>query len=375
MTLQGGTELERGAEALDQFESALDEWLLLTAAALVGMGAAAHEEVCRYAAERRAFGGIIGGYQGVAHPLADDATNLDGARLLVRKAAWALDVGDRRGRELAAMAFAFASEAAERATYDAIHFHGGYGFMLEHDAQLFYRRARTWARVWGDAEDGYRRAAAARYGSVAAGGRLMDFAWGPEVEALRTEIRAFLAEHLPPALEDELYTSGVAHDDDFARALGERNWIAPEWPRDGFEAMDPLGVHVLLEELTKADAPTIAVSTSMMVARVIAAVGSEELKADILPKVVRGELLIALGMSEPEAGSDVAAVQTRAKRGRGRLDHRRAEDVHDERPSGRLCLPARPDRSGQRAPPRPHDVPGAGAHRGLRGAGGLHRVR
>ena len=145
----------------------------------------------------------------------------------------------------------------------------------------------------------------------------MDFAWDPELEALRTEIRAFLAEHLPPALEDRLYTSGVAHDDDFARALGERNWIAPEWPRDGFAALDPFGMHVLLEELTKADAPTIGVSTSMMVARVIAAVGSEELQADILPKVVRGELIIALGMSEPEAGSDVAAVQTRAKRAEG----------------------------------------------------------
>jgi alkylation response protein AidB-like acyl-CoA dehydrogenase len=145
----------------------------------------------------------------------------------------------------------------------------------------------------------------------------MDFAWDPEVEALRTEIRSFLVEHLPPALEETLYTSGVAHDDDFARALGERNWIAPEWPRDGFAALDPLGVHVLLEELTKADAPTIGVSTSMMVARVIAAVGSEELQADILPKVVRGELIIALGMSEPEAGSDVAAVQTRARRAEG----------------------------------------------------------
>ena len=76
-------------------------------------------------------------------------------------------------------------------------------------------------------------------------------------------------------------------------------------------------MHVLLEELTKADAPTIAVSTSMMVARVIAAVGSAEMQADILPKVVRGELIIALGMSEPEAGSDVAAVQTRAKRAEG----------------------------------------------------------
>ena len=96
-------------------------------------------------------------------PLADDATNLDGARLLAQKAAWSLDGRKPRGRELAAMAFAFTSEAAEKATYDALHTHGGYGFMLEYDVQLFYRRARGWSRVWGDAEDAYRRAATTRY--------------------------------------------------------------------------------------------------------------------------------------------------------------------------------------------------------------------
>jgi alkylation response protein AidB-like acyl-CoA dehydrogenase len=165
ITLAGGTELASGAAALGLFESARDEWLVLTGSALVGMGAAAHETVCGYAAERRAFGGVIGSYQGVAHPLAEDATRLDGARLLVRKAAWALDTRHARGRELAALAFAFASETAQQATYQAIHFHGGYGFMLEHDVQLFYRRARGWARVWGSADDAYRRAAAARYGS------------------------------------------------------------------------------------------------------------------------------------------------------------------------------------------------------------------
>jgi len=164
--IAGGAELASGTAATGAFESALDEWLVLTASALVGMGAAAHENVCRYAAERRAFGGVIGGYQGVAHPLAEAATRLDGARLLAQKAAWALDTRDPRRRELAALAFAFASETAEGATYQAIHFHGGYGFMLEHDVQLFYRRARGWARVWGSADDAYRRAAAARYSAA-----------------------------------------------------------------------------------------------------------------------------------------------------------------------------------------------------------------
>jgi alkylation response protein AidB-like acyl-CoA dehydrogenase len=141
----------------------------------------------------------------------------------------------------------------------------------------------------------------------------MDFAWNDDAEALRRDVRAFLDDHLTPELEEHLYVTGVSHDDAFARALGERNWIAPEWPREGFEVLGPEAVHVLEHELTRADAPIYAVSTSMMVARVIRAVGSEELQADVLPRVVRGEVTIALGMSEPEAGSDVAAVRTRAR--------------------------------------------------------------
>ena len=68
------------------------------------------------------------------------------------------------------MAFAFASRTAESATYDALHVHGGYGFMLEYDVQLHYRRARGWARVWGDAEAADRRAAQARYATTTGDG-------------------------------------------------------------------------------------------------------------------------------------------------------------------------------------------------------------
>jgi alkylation response protein AidB-like acyl-CoA dehydrogenase len=156
--------LGRGRELAGDFERAVDEWLVLTAAALVGIGAAAHELGCAYAAERTAFGAPIGTFQGISHPLADDATALDGARLLAHEAAWALDRFDDRGRELAAMAFAFASTTAERATYDALHTHAGYGFTLESDVQLFWRRARGWPRVWGDADAAHRRVADARYG-------------------------------------------------------------------------------------------------------------------------------------------------------------------------------------------------------------------
>jgi alkylation response protein AidB-like acyl-CoA dehydrogenase len=158
-------ELATGDAARSAFEHAIDEWLTLTAAALVGIGVRAHEMAAAYAVERRAWGVPIGTFQGVAHPLADSATALDGARLLARKAAWSADAGPDRQRELASMAFAFSSETARDATYRSLHIHGGYGFMLEQDVQLYYRRARGWPRVWGPPRAAYRRAAARRNGS------------------------------------------------------------------------------------------------------------------------------------------------------------------------------------------------------------------
>lgn len=160
------TVLAAGDAAAALVDTAVDEWLTLTAAALVGIGARALDMANAYAVERRAWGVPIGTFQAVSHPLADSATALDGARLLARKAAWCADVGADRRPELAAMAFGFAAETARDATYRSLHVHGGYGFMLEHDVQLHYRRARGWARVWGDTRRAYRRAATHRYRQV-----------------------------------------------------------------------------------------------------------------------------------------------------------------------------------------------------------------
>jgi 3-oxocholest-4-en-26-oyl-CoA dehydrogenase alpha subunit len=95
--------------------------------------------------------------------------------------------------------------------------------------------------------------------------------------------------------------------------MGERHWLLPDVARDGHRRLDAAELHVLREELARADAPLVAAGTTAMVARVILAVGSGELEDEIVPAAMRGEIVIALGMSEPEAGSDVAAVQTRAR--------------------------------------------------------------
>lgn len=159
--------LAEGVRAGDLFSGALDLWLALTAVALAGAARKAVEIGADYARQRHAFGAPIGTFQAVSHPLADSATAADGARLLGLKAACAFADEPDRVRELAAMAFAFAYETARDATRRSLHIHGGYGFGMEGDIQLYYRRVRGWAMVFGDPATALDRVADARYGAVA----------------------------------------------------------------------------------------------------------------------------------------------------------------------------------------------------------------
>ncbi len=159
VALADGRELASGAEAVALFEHAVDEWRVLTAAALAGLSQRVLEIGVAYVKERKAFGQPVGQFQSVQHRLADRATECDGAELLARKAAWSAEVEPDRFRSLAAMALAFAAETAVATSHDALHFHGGYGFMLEYPAQLYYRRARSWGAVLESPAEGYRRVA------------------------------------------------------------------------------------------------------------------------------------------------------------------------------------------------------------------------
>jgi len=163
----GAVVLADGPAARAVHDAALDDWLTLTGAALVGIAARALEIGVAYVKERRAWGVPIGSFQSVAHRLADSAAAVDGARLLAYEAAWAAADDPDRAGELAAMSFAFAYETARDATYRSLHYHGGYGFMMEYDVQLYWRRARAWANVFAEPALVYRRVADKRYGAVA----------------------------------------------------------------------------------------------------------------------------------------------------------------------------------------------------------------
>ncbi|HVW81580.1 MAG TPA: acyl-CoA dehydrogenase family protein [Mycobacteriales bacterium] len=158
--------LASGPAALSAYQTATDEWRVLTAAALTGLAARALEIGVSYVLERKAFDRTLGSFQGVAHPLADRASEVDGSELLVHEAAWAQDEEPARFAELAAMALGFAAETARDTSYYALHFHGGYGFMLEYPIQLYYRRARSWAAVLESPQASFRRVADLRLAAV-----------------------------------------------------------------------------------------------------------------------------------------------------------------------------------------------------------------
>lgn len=151
--------LAEGSLAGAAWEQAQDEWMALMAAAMVGLGGRAMEIGVEYVRERKAFGVPIGSFQAIGHGLADAATAVEGGTLLAREAAWSGDAEPARFPELAALAFGFCAEAAREASYRALHYHGGYGFMLEYDIQLFFRRAKAWPAQFIEPDAAYARAA------------------------------------------------------------------------------------------------------------------------------------------------------------------------------------------------------------------------
>jgi butyryl-CoA dehydrogenase len=121
--------------------STLDGGRIGIAAQATGIAQGSFEAAQKYAKERLAFGHPIAQFQAIQFMLADMATELDAARLLVRKAAWKQDTGARFSMD-AAIAKLFASEMATRVTHKAIQIHGGNGYSREYPVERNYRDAR-----------------------------------------------------------------------------------------------------------------------------------------------------------------------------------------------------------------------------------------
>lgn len=145
----------------------------------------------------------------------------------------------------------------------------------------------------------------------------MDFRFSPEQEQFREEIRRFLAEHVTDALREEIATSGHSPGPlakAFLRTLGEQGWLGVGWPKEyGGQGRSMIEQTIFYHELDLQDIHYGNLTITSL-AMTLMREASEAQKREYLPRILRGELEICLGYTEPGAGSDLASVATRAVR-------------------------------------------------------------
>ena len=157
----------------------------------------------------------------------------------------------------------------------------------------------------------------------------MDLRDGPEEAAFRTEVRAFIEQELPPTLARRgagaamFGRGGGESSGDYWQAfrgwidkLGQRHWVAPAWPKEyGGGGLSVVQQFILNQEMAKAGAPrSLNLIGLGWVGSTLITYGTEEQKMEHLPPILKGERIWCQGFSEPGAGSDLAAVQTKAVR-------------------------------------------------------------
>jgi 3-oxocholest-4-en-26-oyl-CoA dehydrogenase alpha subunit len=146
----------------------------------------------------------------------------------------------------------------------------------------------------------------------------MHIAYTPEQEALRRELRAYFADLMTPERRDALASGGDYGDGDVykevVRQMGADGWLALGWPAEyGGQARPMLDQLIFTDEAAVAGAP-VPFLTINTVGPTIMKFGTENQKRFYLPRIAAGELHFSIGYSEPEAGTDLASLRTRAVR-------------------------------------------------------------
>ena len=141
----------------------------------------------------------------------------------------------------------------------------------------------------------------------------------PETARLRDEVRAFLAEEIARGTFDpHAGLRNPGYDREFSLRVGAQGWIGMTWPkRYGGQERSYLDRYVVTEEMRAVAAPTWShFVADRQSGPVLLKYGTEAIRQDILPRITRGEVCFAIGMSEPNSGSDLFAALTRAERDR-----------------------------------------------------------
>jgi len=275
----------------------------LTAAEAAGIAHACVEMATEYAKIRVQFGRPIGTFQAVKHHAANMLVAAELATAVSWDSARAFAAGSQGGDQsdlASAVAASIALDAAVRNAQTNIQLHGGIGFTWEHDAHLFLRRAVATAALFGPvsvAEDEIVRLTRAGVR------RSYSLDLPEEAKDFRADARAF-AERYAALPEEERRP-----------ALVESGYLVPHWPKPWGRGAGAVEQLVIEEELTGVEIPNLGIG-GWVVLTLVQQGTPEQVERWVGPSL-RGELVWCQLFSEPGAGSDAAAVQTRATKVEG----------------------------------------------------------
>jgi alkylation response protein AidB-like acyl-CoA dehydrogenase len=272
---------------------------VLLAAEAVGVAQWCVDTAAEYAKVRVQFGRPIGQFQGVKHRCADMLARTELARAAAWDAARAVRDQDNGASVAIAAAAALALEAAFLNGKDCIQTLGGIGFTWEHDAHIYLRRAMTLHQLVGSPDRW--RVTAAR-AAMAGGRRSLGADLPAEAEAMRRELRAFLAEIKPLAAAEQ------------RARLVDAGYITPSWPRPWGRDAGALELLVIEEEFRAAKLVRPGIMVGAWALPNLIVHGTREQQDRWILPTLRGEILWCQLFSEPGAGSDLASLSTRATR-------------------------------------------------------------
>jgi alkylation response protein AidB-like acyl-CoA dehydrogenase len=299
-------------------------WRLALAAEAASAMQAAVDFTTTYVKDRKVFGRPVGTFQTVQHRLAEDVQKCRGAYWLALKAAWSETDED------ALLAATYVQEAITAINYDTHQFNGALGMTLEHylhfwtfrlrllQGELGGARAQKAALaeiVWGG---GAQRAVARQRDAGEVG---LDFAWTSSDDAYRAELTSLIEAELPENWWRDYAYDGpagpplMANARAFNKKLAERDLVVRHWPEAyGGQDASAWKQIIVSEEMWANGEPRSSLYLgSNWAGPAIMKYGTEEQKQRFLRPIAAGELLWCQGFSEPEAGTDLANMKTRAE--------------------------------------------------------------
>lgn len=312
------TVLGSGDAALATFASGIEEWKLLIGAALAGLSREALKMAAAYAGERKAFGVFIGTFQAISHPMADLICEIDSGKFLVWRAIRAIADGEKDAGGMVSLAAWWNAEAAGRTVTHSLHTFGGIGLTNEHDIHLYNLRAKAWPLVAGDPQTWLAEAGRRLYGTEvtslpAAGEVPVEFDLGDDARKIQQEIHDFFAKNVTQEEKDQFHFSWEGHRPHIHKKLVEANLAYLQLPKDvGGRGLTPYEVTAAREAFEEEGWNNPVANVAQMVGLIMHRFGTDELKRDVLSKVMSGDAICSLGYSEPGCGSDVFAAQCKA---------------------------------------------------------------